>query len=50
MFQQRSVVYPAFGNEVGLYLAQHLQATLALYITDQPTTNAWLDHGRFICI
>ena len=38
------IVYPAFGNEVGLYLARHLQANLVLYITDMPTTAAWLDH------
>jgi len=38
------IVYPAFGNEVGLYLARHLEANLVLYITDMPTTAAWLDH------
>ena len=27
------IVYPAFGNEVGLYLARHLEANLVLYIT-----------------
>jgi len=38
------IVYPAFGNEVGMYLARYLSANLALYITDMPTTAAWLDH------
>jgi len=38
------IVYPAFGNEVGLYLAKHMKANLVLYITDMPTTAAWLDH------
>ena len=38
------IVYPAFGNEVGMYLAHHLGAELVLYITDMPTTAAWLDH------
>ena len=38
------IVYPAFGNEVGLFLARHLEANLVLYITDMPTTAAWLDH------
>jgi len=39
------IVYPAFGNEVGLYLAHHMKANLVLYITDMPTTAAWLDHA-----
>jgi len=39
------IVYPAFGNEVGLYLAEYMKANLVLYITDMPTTAAWLDHA-----
>jgi len=39
------IVYPAFGNEVGLYLARRMKANLALYITDMPTTAAWIDHA-----
>lgn len=39
------IVYPAFGNEVGLYLAEKMKANLALYITDMPTTAAWIDHA-----
>jgi len=39
------IVYPAFGNEVGLYLARKMKANLALYITDMPTTAAWIDHA-----
>ena len=27
-----------------MYLARHQQASLVLYITDMPTTAAWLDH------
>ena len=27
-----------------MYLAKHLEATMVLYITDMPTTAAWLDH------
>ena len=30
--------------KVGMYLARYLSANLALYITDMPTTAAWLDH------
>jgi len=39
------IVYPAFGNEVGLYLAEKMKANLVLYISDMPTTAAWLDHA-----
>jgi hypothetical protein len=39
------IVYPAFGNEVGLYLAEKMKANLVLYITDMPTTAAWIDHA-----
>jgi len=38
------MVYPLFGNEVGLYLARYWSASLVLYFTDQPTVAAWLDH------
>jgi len=38
------IVYPAFGNEAGMYLAKAMEANLVLYITDMPTTAAWLDH------
>ena len=27
-----------------MYLAKYMQARLVLYITDMPTTAAWLDH------
>ena len=27
-----------------MYLAKYLKATMVLYITDMPTTAAWLDH------
>ena len=27
-----------------MYLARHFSASLVLYITDMPTTAAWLDH------
>ena len=27
-----------------MYLAHHMKASLVLYITDMPTTAAWLDH------
>ena len=30
--------------QVGMYLARHFSASLVLYITDMPTTAAWLDH------
>jgi len=39
------IVYPAFGNEVGLYLAEKWGANLILYITDMPTTAAWLNYA-----
>jgi len=31
--------------QVGLYLARRMKANLALYITDMPTTAAWIDHA-----
>jgi len=39
------MVYPAFGNEVGMYLAEKWGANLILYITDMPTTAAWLNYA-----
>ena len=33
-----------FNIQVGMYLAKHFSASLVLYITDMPTTAAWLTH------
>ena len=30
--------------KVGMYLAKYMKASLVLYITDMPTTAAWLTH------
>merc|ERR1719481_1048897 len=39
------MVHPAFGNEVGLYIAELHGAAIALYLSDMFTTATYLNHA-----